>query len=96
MFAQELSLYVNVYLDRLRASDGSPRVKKGLAAFLTRLEEEMAALLELAGETPYPGENLASLPAAVAREKARIAAVTAELAGAAEEEPAGNAATPAM
>ncbi|MFP4308434.1 MAG: hypothetical protein ACLFRG_19895 [Desulfococcaceae bacterium] len=96
MFAQELALYVNVYLDRLRASDGSPRVKKGLAAFLTRLEEEMAALLELAGETPYPGENLASLPAAVAREKARIAAVTAELAGAAEEEPAGNAATPAM
>jgi hypothetical protein len=97
MFAQELGLYVNVYLDRLRASNGSPRAKKGLAAFLARLEDEMDALLELAEEPPFPGENLASLPAAVAREKARIAAVTAELAGADEEEPAaGKAATPAV
>lgn len=97
MFVQELAMYVNVYLDRLRASDGSPRAEKGLAAFRARLEEEMAALVEFAEETPFPGENLESIPPAVARERARIAAVTAELAGAAEEEPAaGETPAPAM
>jgi hypothetical protein len=95
MFVQELALYVDVYLDRSRTSDGSPRTEKALAAFRERLEGEMAALLEFAKETPFPGENLASIPAAVAREQVRIAAATNET-GEGAAAAAERATTPAL
>lgn len=70
--ATELILNVD-QLERLLAEDdGSEACRRRLEEMAANLEREMAGLLELAAGRAYPGENLASIPPAVASQGARL------------------------
>lgn len=79
MFAQELELYVGYY-ERMAARDDLSRQELSyLRTFAENLEEGMTCCLEVAAATPYPGENLASLPPCVADQRARLQTLQAGL-----------------
>lgn len=75
--AAELRLSVDQY-ERLLASGGEgAAAQRALEEMRRNLEAEMAGLLELAAGPPLPGENLASIPPEVARQRARLEALAA-------------------
>lgn len=79
MFAQELVLYVDYYQRMAARDDLSSQELSYLRTFAENLEEGMAYCLEVARATPFPGENLASLPPCVAEQRARLDALQSDL-----------------
>ena len=79
MFAKEITMYVDLFAKQVARCRGTPREIKALRKFKENLKESMDFCLDIAKGAPYPGENLASIPPRVARERARLRAVYAEL-----------------
>ncbi len=79
MFANELELYVKYYRTLVDRFDGAPKQDAFLREFGEAIEKGMEDCLRLAALPPYPGENLASIPPIVARERVRLAEIRARL-----------------
>ena len=78
MFAKEIEMYVDYFekmVQRCRYTD--MEIKK-LREFKTNLENGMELCLHFAEKIPYEGENLASIPPCVEKEKARLNFIFAE------------------
>jgi hypothetical protein len=72
MFCQELELYVN-YFEKLIGTMGSsePEIKY-LEIFKRNLEDGIEYILKISEETPYPNENLNSIPDFVHTQRNRL------------------------
>lgn len=79
MFAQEIVLYVDFWERIARRDDLTTQIVSYLNTFAENLEAGMDECLALAAKTPYPGENLASIPPCVATQRARLRALRSEL-----------------
>lgn len=78
MFAKEIQMYVDYFeklVQRCRYTD--MEIKK-LREFKSNLEQGMELCMHFAEKTPYEGENLASIPPCVEKEKARLESIFAE------------------
>jgi hypothetical protein len=78
MFAKEIQMYVD-YFEKLVQRCGYTVMEiKKLREFKANLESGMEFCLQYAQKTPYEGENLASIPPCVEKEKARLESIFAE------------------
>jgi hypothetical protein len=85
MFAKELVMTVDYFEKLIEATDGSAREVERLAGIRANIEAGMRICLQIARQTPYPGENLASIAACVHAQKERLAALERFLAGKASD-----------
>jgi hypothetical protein len=72
MFAKEISMYADYFEKQVAACTYTPLEIKSIRAFKENIDAGMAFCLEIARKTPYPDENLDSIPACIEREKVRI------------------------
>jgi hypothetical protein len=72
MFAKEIVMAVDYFKGLLAKSAFSKRDIAGLREYRQNLEKGMDFCMSLAGETPYPNENLASIPPCVEEQRARL------------------------
>ncbi|MFC2076678.1 hypothetical protein ACFLT7_06300 [candidate division KSB1 bacterium] len=72
MFAKEIEIYADYFEKLMNQSSGSSKEMEYLKAFKSNLENDMDFCLEIAKKTPYKGENLASIPPCVERERTRL------------------------
>ncbi len=80
MFAKELVMTVDFFENLIEASDASAREAERLAGILANIEAGVQICLQIAGQTPYPGENLASIAPCVKAQKARLVELERRLA----------------
>jgi hypothetical protein len=81
MFAKELVMTVDFFEKLVQASDGSARDVDRLAGIRANIEAGMRICQRLARQTPYPGENLASITACVQAQQERLVGLERLLAG---------------
>lgn len=72
MFANEIVLYVDYFEKQVARGQYTPKEIKSLQEFKDNLEKSMDFCLDIGRRQPYPGENLASIPPTVERQKARM------------------------
>ena len=72
MFAKEIEMYVDYFEKQVKICDCSPREVKTLKKFKENLEKGMNLCLSIAKKQPFKGENLASIPPCVEKQKARL------------------------
>jgi len=72
MFAKEIEMYVDYFEKQVKICDFSPMEVKTLKEFKKNLEEGMNLCLIIAQKQPFEGENLASIPPCVEKQKARL------------------------
>ncbi len=72
MFVKEMQMTVDWFEKQVSAWDGSPDGHRFLMDCAQNIEEGMAYCMEISKETPYPDENLASIPLGVTQERERI------------------------
>jgi hypothetical protein len=77
MFAKEIVMYVDYFEKEVAHCVYTPREIRTLQAFKNNLEEGMDFCLSIAQKQPYQGENLASIPPCVERQRARIESIYA-------------------
>ncbi len=73
MFAKEIVMAVDYFEGLLAKSAFSKRDIAGLLEYRRNLETGMDFCMSVARETPYPNENLASIPPCVEEQRARLA-----------------------
>jgi hypothetical protein len=78
MFAKEIEMYVDYYEKLVGRCGFTDMEIKKLREFKTNLENGMDLCLRFAEKTPYEGENLASIPPCVEKQKARLEQIFAE------------------
>ncbi len=72
MFAKELEMYVDYMEELMRGmDDDSPEMRK-MKKMHKNLEEGMEYCLDIASQTPYPGENLESIKVSVETSRKRL------------------------
>jgi hypothetical protein len=81
MFAKELVMTVDYFEKLIEATDGSAREVERLAGIRANIEAGMRLCLQIARQTPYPGENLASIASCVHAQEKRLEALEHLLAG---------------
>ena len=79
MFANELVLYGDFLEKLIKRCTYDPKELRYLHRCRRSLEEGMDFLLEIAERVPYENENLASIPACVSEQRARLQSLYAEL-----------------
>jgi len=72
MFAKEIEMYVDYFEKQVKICDCSPKEVKILKEFKENLEKGMNLCLSIAKKQPFEGENLASIPPCVEKQKARL------------------------
>lgn len=77
MFAHEMVMYVDFFEKQVARCTYTPREIKGLHEFKNNLENNMDFCLDIARRQPYPGENLASIPPCVERQRSRLRSIYA-------------------
>ena len=77
MFAKEIEMYVDYFEEQVTHCTFTPKEIKILHAFKKNIEEGMEFCLSIAQKQPYQGENLASIPSCVERQRARIESIYA-------------------
>ena len=78
MFAKEIQMYVDYFEKMVQRCGYTDMEVKKLREFKANLENGMDLCLQFAAKTPYEGENLASIPPCVEKEKARLNSIFAE------------------
>ena len=78
MFAKEIQMYVDYFEKLVRHCGFSDMEVKKLREFKANLEEGMELCLRFAEKIPYEGENLASIPPCVEKERERLNSIFAE------------------
>ena len=78
MFAKEIEMYVDYFEKVVQRCTYSEMEVKKLREFKTNLENGMDLCLRFAEKVPYEGENLASIPRCVEKERARLNTIFAE------------------
>jgi hypothetical protein len=79
VFAGEIKMYVDYLQKQVEVCTGNPKEIKMINEFRDNLKTGMDFCLEIAGKTPYPGENLASIYTCVEAEEKRLNAMMADL-----------------
>lgn len=79
MFAKEIELYVDYAEQLIENCDHSEKALNTLKSYKENLEEGMDFCLEIAKRTPYPDENLASIPTYVEKQRARLQVIFEKL-----------------
>ncbi|MCK4729265.1 MAG: hypothetical protein KAT27_10095, partial [Desulfobacterales bacterium] len=77
MFANEIVMYVDYFEEQVTHCTYTPKEIRTLRAFKKNLEEGMDFCLSIAQKQPYQGENLASIPSCVERQRARLKSIYA-------------------
>ena len=77
MFANEIVMYLDYFEKQVTHCTYTPREIRTLQAFKNNLEEGMDFCLSIAQKQPYQGENLASIPSCVERQRARLKSIYA-------------------
>ncbi|MEW6379339.1 MAG: hypothetical protein AB1611_07005 [bacterium] len=72
MFAQEIVMYVDYFEKLISNQDCTEKEIAYLQEFYYNLEHGMDFCLAIAQNSPYPGENLASIPPCVEQQRARL------------------------
>ena len=72
MFCQEVEIYVNYFEKLIRTMGSTPAEIKYLEIFKQNLENGIDYILEISEETPYPNENLNSIPDFVNAQRNRL------------------------
>ncbi len=72
MFAREIEMYVDFFEKQVARCGYTPREIKVIQTFKVNLENGMDFCLEIAERKPYSGENLASIPPCVEKQRARL------------------------
>ncbi len=72
MFAKEVGMYSDYFEKMVKNFSGDEREIRAIDEFYDNLLAGMDFCLKLAQETPYPGENLASLKTGMERENKRL------------------------
>ncbi len=72
MFVNELEVYVDFFKRLIERFDGTPSQAAYIATFRDQVLQGADACLRYASEEPFPGENLASIPAVVEEQLARM------------------------
>lgn len=75
MFAKEIVMYVDYFEKLVSRTGGTPKELKSLEEFKVNLEHGMNYCIEIALDTPYPDENLASLLPCVKEQQNRLATI---------------------
>lgn len=78
MFAKEIGMYVDYFEEQVAHCAYTPKEIKILHAFKKNIEEGMKFCLSIAQKQPYQGENLASIPPCVERQRTRIESIYAD------------------
>ncbi len=78
MFAKEIEMYVDYYENLVKRCGYTDMEIKKLREFKTNLDHGMDLCLHFAEKTPYEGENLASIPPCVEKQRARLEQIFAE------------------
>ncbi len=78
MFAKEIVMYVDYFEKLVKKCLYSIRETKIIREFRENLEASMDFCLAVAAEEPYEGENLASIPPTVERQRERLRGLFAE------------------
>jgi len=78
MFAKEIEMYVDYFEKQVKICDCSPREVKTLKEFKKNLEKGMNLCLSIAEKQPFEGENLASIPPCVEKQKARLESICSD------------------
>jgi len=78
MFAKEIEMYVDYFEKVVQRCTYTEMEVKKLREFKTNLENGMDLCLRFAEKVPYEGENLASIPRCVEKERARLNTIFAE------------------
>jgi hypothetical protein len=77
MFAKEIVMYVDYFEKQVTHCTYTPKEIKILHAFKKNIEEGMDFCLSIAQKQPYQGENLASIPSCVERQRTRLKSIYA-------------------
>ena len=77
MFAKEIVMYVDHFENQVTRCTYTPKEIRTLQAFKKNLEEGMDLCMSIAQKQPYQGENLASIPSCVERQKAHLKSIYA-------------------
>ncbi|MCK5508860.1 MAG: hypothetical protein KAI50_10125, partial [Desulfobacterales bacterium] len=72
MFAKEVEIYVDYFEKQVKICDCSLREVNTLKEFKQNLEKGMDLCLSIAKKQPFEGENLASIPPCVEKQKKRM------------------------
>lgn len=75
MFAKEIEMYVDYFEKQVKICDYSHREVKTLKEFKKNLEKGMNLCLSIAQKQPFEGENLASIPPCVEKQKTRLESI---------------------
>ena len=76
--AKEIQMYVDYFEKIVQRCGYTDMEVKKVREFKANLEKGMDLCLQFAAKTPYEGENLASIPPCVEKEKARLNSIFAE------------------
>ena len=77
MFAKEIVMYVDYFEKQVTHCTYTPKEIRTLEAFKKNLKEGMDLCLRIAQKQPYQGENLASIPPCVERQRTRLKSIYA-------------------
>ena len=80
VFAKEIVMYVDYFEKQMAQCKNTPKELKSLEEFKNNLEEGMDFCLTIARKQPYEGENLASIPPCVERQRTRLRVIYENLA----------------
>jgi hypothetical protein len=72
MFVKEIVMYVDHFEKQVARCTKTPREFKTLEEFKNNLEEGMDFCMAISRKRPYQGENLASIPSCVKRQRERL------------------------
>ena len=75
MFAREVEIYVDYFEKQVKICDCSLREVNTLKEFKKNLEKGMDLCLSIAQKQPFEGENLASIPSCVEKQKNRLKSI---------------------
>lgn len=75
MFANEIVMYVDFFDKIIKNCTYTSKEISPLYEFVKNLEEGMDLCLKIAQKSPYPGENLASIPPCVEKQRARLKSI---------------------
>jgi hypothetical protein len=79
MFAKEVMMYVDYFEKLVNRCGFTPREMETLKEFYENLDMSMDFCVTVSKETPYEGENLASLRPIVDSQRERLQALNAEV-----------------
>ncbi|MBL7179697.1 MAG: hypothetical protein ABIK98_15985 [Pseudomonadota bacterium] len=77
MFAKEIEMYVDYFGKMVAGCKYTSTEINVIKEFKENLEEGLELCMDIARNEPFPGENLASIPPCVARQKERLRAIWA-------------------